>query len=75
MFTGEPRGKKWRAAVDAALKTATTVTEVLDTTLHVLPDDILLKGPAKVPESVDTKMPELLSMPLPEVEKTAETND
>jgi len=53
MFTGEPRGKKWRAAVDTALKTATSVTEVLDATLSVLPEDVLLKGPMPVPEVTD----------------------
>ncbi len=74
MFTGEPRGKKWRAAVDTALKTDESVTEILDKTLHVLPEDILLKGPGKVPTAVDTKIPGLLAMPLPDLEKTAETN-
>lgn len=70
MFTGEPRGKKWRAAVDAALKTATTVTEILDTTLDVLPEDVVLRSPGKISQSVDSKvaMPDLLSMPLPEAE-------
>lgn len=67
MFTGEPRGKKWRAAVDGVLKTATSVTEVLDSTLHVLPDDVLLKSPMRVSASVDPAMPTLLSVPLPEL--------
>ena len=45
LFAGEPRGKKWRAAVDTALKTATTVTEILDKTLGVLFDETLDAAP------------------------------
>jgi tRNA-dihydrouridine synthase A len=48
MFHNAPRGKKWRAAVDGALKTATSVSEVLDKTLHVL-----------IPEVLDVPPPEL----------------
>ena len=46
MFHQEPRGKKWRAAVDQALRTAGSVSEVLDATLHVL-----------LPETLDAPPP------------------
>lgn len=45
MFYNVPRGKKWRAAVDTALKTATSVSEVLDRTLHVLLPETLDEPP------------------------------
>ena len=45
MFSNEPRGKKWRAAVDQALRESETLTEVLDKTLGVLPEDVLMRGP------------------------------
>ena len=45
MFTKEPRGKKWRAAVDAALRHCETLTEVLDKTLDVIPEDVLMREP------------------------------
>lgn len=52
MFHGEPRAKKWRAAVDTALKTACTVSEVLDATFPVLK-----------PESLDAPPRPLGSLP------------
>lgn len=45
MFSNEPRGKKWRAAVDTELRHCETLTEVLDKTLGVLPEDILMRAP------------------------------
>lgn len=45
MFSNEPRGKKWRAAVDAELRLCETLTEVLDKTLGVLPEDVLMRAP------------------------------
>ncbi|EFN54753.1 hypothetical protein CHLNCDRAFT_23819 [Chlorella variabilis] len=50
MFHGEPRAKKWRAAVDAALKTAETVGEVLDATLPVLKPESLDAPPRPLGE-------------------------
>lgn len=54
MFTGEPRGKKWRAAVDQALRTASTVTEILDNTLIILPDHVLDAAPKSIDFTPDT---------------------
>ena len=54
MFTGEPRGKKWRAAVDKALKTATTMTEILDTTLMIVPEHVLDGAPKSIEFNPDT---------------------
>lgn len=48
MFAGEPRGKKWRAAVDAALKTAESVSEVMEKTLWVLKPETLDAPPKMV---------------------------
>lgn len=45
LFAGEPRGKKWRAAVDTALRTANSLTEVLDRTLDVLLPETLDASP------------------------------
>ena len=56
MFHQVPRGKKWRAAVDGALRTAGSVSEVLEKTLHVL-----------LPETLDAPPREFTA-----VEKTME---
>jgi tRNA-dihydrouridine synthase A len=48
MFAGEPRGKKWRAAVDVALKTAESVSEVMEKTLWVLKPETLDAPPKMV---------------------------
>jgi len=45
MFSNEPRGKKWRAAIDQELRVCETLTEVLDKTLGVLPQDVLMREP------------------------------
>lgn len=50
MFHQVPRGRKWRAAVDAALKTAGSVSEVLDKTLHVLLPETLDQPPMELKE-------------------------
>jgi tRNA-dihydrouridine synthase A len=48
MFHNAPRGKKWRAAVDCVLKTATSVSEVLDKTLDVLIPEVLDAPPTEL---------------------------
>ncbi len=57
MFAGEKNGKKWRAGVDQALRTANSVTEVLDATLPILSDDVLdappYKSVTRTPRTVD----------------------
>ena len=53
MFHQVPRGKKWRAAVDGALKTANSVTEVLDRTLDVLLPEVLDAPPTEL-KAVET---------------------
>jgi tRNA-dihydrouridine synthase A len=70
IFSNEPRGKKWRAAIDKELRTSATLTEILDKTLGILPEDVLLRGPV----SIDRKtldctgvVPGLAATPLPEV--------
>ncbi|PSC72239.1 tRNA-dihydrouridine synthase A [Micractinium conductrix] len=50
MFHGEPRAKKWRAAVDTALKTAESVSEVLEMTLPVLQPESLDAPPRPLGE-------------------------
>lgn len=45
MFNGAPKGKKWRAAVDNALKTAESVSELLAMTLPVLRAETLDSPP------------------------------
>ena len=50
MFHQVPRGKKWRAAVDAAVRDAESVKEVLDRTLHVLLPETLDAPPGVVSE-------------------------
>lgn len=68
MFHNAPRGKKWRAAVDGVLKTATSVSEVLDRTLDVLNPEVLDEPPPKlkaVEATVDTCI-ELLTHYAPE---------
>eukprot|EP00889_Picochlorum_renovo_P003352 jgi/Picre1/30382/NNA_005746.t1 len=54
MFAGEKNGKKWRAGVDQALRTATSVTEVLDATLPILPDEVLDAPPYTVVRGAST---------------------
>ena len=49
LFHGEPRSKQWRAAVDEALRSARSVREVLDATLHVLSEETLDAPPAPTP--------------------------
>jgi tRNA-dihydrouridine synthase A len=48
MFHQERKGKKWRAAVDDALRKSSTVSEVLDSTLHVLLPETL-DAPPRIP--------------------------
>jgi tRNA-dihydrouridine synthase A len=57
MFHGEPRGKKWRAAVDTSLKSAASVSELLDATLGVL-----------LPETLDAPPPPPPALPREEGE-------
>lgn len=74
MFAGEPRGKKWRAAVDGALKTAVTVSEVLDKTLFVLHPETLDSPPrmlGALPARLAHYAPELPPTPEPEVRTAA----
>lgn len=54
MFYNAPKGKVWRAAVDEALKSATSVSEVLDRTLHVLFPDVLDAPPEALPPGPTT---------------------
>ncbi|KAL4450138.1 hypothetical protein ABPG77_010807 [Micractinium sp. CCAP 211/92] len=66
MFHGEPRGKKWRAAVDTALKTATSVSQVLEMTLPVLKPETLDAPPralGSLPERLQHYTPELPPTP------------
>ncbi|GAB4818729.1 hypothetical protein N2152v2_005775 [Parachlorella kessleri] len=51
MFYNMPRGKKWRNAVDTALKTATSVSEVLEATLPVLLPETLDAPPTETRSS------------------------
>ena len=70
MFSNEPRGKKWRAAVDSELRKCNTLTELLDNTLSVLPEDILMRGPREAfdREGLDcARVVPSLSKPLPSV--------
>jgi len=46
---GEPGGKKWRRAVDEKLRTATSVEQLLDDTLSVIPDEVLDRAPSPPP--------------------------
>lgn len=77
MFAGEKNGKKWRAGVDQALRTATSVTEVLDATLPILPDEVLDAPPytvvrgATTPTVADTILPSL-GKELPKLEPVAQ---
>eukprot|EP00245_Coleochaete_scutata_P013065 TRINITY_DN5211_c0_g3_i4.p1 TRINITY_DN5211_c0_g3~~TRINITY_DN5211_c0_g3_i4.p1 ORF type:complete len:150 (-),score=18.21 TRINITY_DN5211_c0_g3_i4:230-679(-) len=41
LFHSEPGANRWRIAVDAALKDAQSVREVLERTLHIIPDHVL----------------------------------
>ena len=80
MFHQVPRGKKWRAAVDGVLKTAGSVTEVLDKTLHVLLPETLDEPPTELKEVEATveactallRHYELELPPTPEDEKLGE---
>ncbi|KAL4452462.1 hypothetical protein ABPG75_008124 [Micractinium tetrahymenae] len=66
MFHGEPRAKKWRAEVDAALKTATCVSQVLEMTLPVLKPETLDAPPkplGALPERLQHYAPELPPTP------------
>jgi tRNA-dihydrouridine synthase A len=70
MFSNEPRGKKWRAAVDTELRRCETLTEVLDKTLGVLPEDVLMRAPQTSfdREALDcTRVVPSLARPLPAV--------
>jgi tRNA-dihydrouridine synthase A len=78
MFHNAPRGKKWRAAVDGVLKTATSVSEVLDRTLDVLIPEVLDAPPTelKAVEATEESCRELLTHyaaeeipPTPDLEK------
>jgi len=53
MFHGMPRGKRWRAAVDEVLRSANSVSEVLDSTLDVLLPETLDAPPQEL-EHVDS---------------------
>jgi tRNA-dihydrouridine synthase A len=65
MFGGEPRARKWRASVDEALKTAKSITELLDATLHVLLPETLDAPPvpASAAEGLEHRGPELPPTP------------
>lgn len=66
MFHGEPRAKKWRAAVDTSLKTAATVSEVLDATFPVLREESLDAPPRMMgapPDSLAHYAPDLPPTP------------
>ncbi|KDD72368.1 hypothetical protein H632_c3445p0, partial [Helicosporidium sp. ATCC 50920] len=41
LFHNEPKGRLWRAAVDGALKNATSVRQILQETLPMLPPEVL----------------------------------
>ena len=61
MFHGERGSKRWKQAVDAKFKTATSVSELLRDTLECFPDDVLDAPPkrhAVVAWQVDLNLPE-----------------
>ncbi|CAO2817391.1 unnamed protein product [Amaranthus hypochondriacus] len=51
LFHSEPRNSIWRRNVDAAFFHCTTVKQVLEETLPIIPDDVLDSYAAKVPPS------------------------
>ena len=53
-----PGGAKWRRAVDQQLKTATSVQEVLDGTLHVIPAEVLDAPPSAEPLDPEDNAPQ-----------------
>lgn len=63
MFHQEPRGKKWRAAVDEVFKTATSVSEVLERTLWVLLPETL-DAPPTVPPGLGLHLENGVEHPL-----------
>ncbi|KAI3438293.1 hypothetical protein D9Q98_000727 [Chlorella vulgaris] len=75
MLHGEPRGKKWRAAVDAALKTAGTVSEVLEASFPVLKPETLDSPPrplGKLPQRLQHFAVELPRTPEPQEQQQPE---
>ena len=45
LFHGEKHGRKWKAMIDQELKTATSLSELFDKSLIVLPDEVLNSRP------------------------------
>ena len=61
MFHGARGSKRWKQAVDAKFKTATSVSELLNDTLECFPDDVLDAPPKRHPViawQVDLNLPE-----------------
>mmetsp|Transcript_22389 Transcript_22389/g.42693 ORF Transcript_22389/g.42693 Transcript_22389/m.42693 type:complete len:108 (+) Transcript_22389:519-842(+) len=48
LFHGEVGGKAWRRSVDASLRSATSVEQLLDQTLGVIPDEVLDAPPSAI---------------------------
>ena len=48
LFHGEKHGRKWKAVIDQELKTATTLSELFDRSLIILPDEVLNSRPEDV---------------------------
>ena len=53
LLTAEPGGKLWRRAIDTSLRHATSVQQVLDETLSIIPDEVLDKPPSEIAPSED----------------------
>lgn len=64
LFVGEKHGRKWKAVLDQELKTATTMTELIEKSLPILPQDVLDRPPetSLLKENV-TNMTEQLIFP------------
>lgn len=46
LFHGEPGGKKWKREIDRMISDARTMSELMENTLHVVPDHVLDAGPS-----------------------------
>eukprot|EP00191_Tetraselmis_sp_GSL018_P001545 CAMPEP_0177601644 /NCGR_PEP_ID=MMETSP0419_2-20121207/14388_1 /TAXON_ID=582737 /ORGANISM="Tetraselmis sp., Strain GSL018" /LENGTH=414 /DNA_ID=CAMNT_0019094961 /DNA_START=232 /DNA_END=1476 /DNA_ORIENTATION=+ len=66
LFHAEPGNRAWKQTLDKVLRDATSVSEVLDRTLHCLSDEVL-DAPPKVPEGMSAAefLARLEELPLP----------
>lgn len=64
LFHGERRGRKWKAFLDQELKSATSLADLFEKTIEILPEDVLDRPPDSAPRTGTTVF-ELDPLPSP----------